>query len=140
MSFINEMLDNIIRAAEETRPYAQIVYGSDPPQNGICMIPSGGMPNDTYFDKGMRITLPVVLNGKNENQRLLLDDLTLIHEVLTKRRDYRDLSTEAIQVVNISSISLPSIIGREQNKQWICGSQLEITIYWKAVEFFNMDI
>ena len=140
MSFINEMLDNIIRAAEETRPYAQIVYGSDPPQNGICMIPSGGMPNDTYFDKGMRITLPVVLNGKNENQRLLLDDLTLIHEVLTKRRDYRGLSTEAIQVVNISSISLPSIIGREQNKQWICGSQLEITIYWKAVEFFNMDI
>lgn len=140
MSFINEMLDNIIRAAEETRPYAQIVYGSDPPQNGICMIPLGGMPEDTYLDKGMRMTLPVVLNGKNENQRLLLDDLTLIHEVLTKRRDYRDLSTEAIQVVNISSVSLPTIIGREQNKQWICGSQLEIAIYWKAVEFFNMDI
>lgn len=140
MSFINEMLDNIIRAAEETRPYAQIVYGSDPPQNGICMIPSGGMTEDTYLDKGIRMTLPVVLNGKHENQRLLLDDLTLIHEVLTKRRDYRDLSTEAIQVVNISSVSLPSIIGREQNKQWICGSQLDITIYWKAVSFFNMNL
>ena len=140
MSFLYEMFDKIIRAAEETQPFARIVYGSDPPQNGICMIPSTGPPEYTNLDKGMRLNLSVVLNGKNEDQRLLLDDLTCIHEVLTKRRDYKDLSTEAIQVVNISSVSLPTIIGREQNKQWICGSQLEVTIYWKAVEFFNMDI
>lgn len=140
MSFYSEMLDNIIAAAEETRPYARIVYGSDPPENGICMIPSGGIPNETDFDKGMRLTFPVLLNGKHADQWLLLDDLTAIHEVLTKRRSYDDMNTEAVQVINISSMSLPAIIGREQNKQWICGSTLEVTIYWKAVAFFNINI
>lgn len=139
MSFISGMLDNIIALAEETRPYARIVYGSDPPINGICMIASGGIPNDTHFDKGMQVKLPVVLNGKYEDQRVLLDDLTAIHEVLTKRRDYSELCTEAIQVIDISSMSLPQIIGREQNKQWICGSTLEITFYWKPVAFFNIN-
>lgn len=140
MSFYSKMLDNIILAAEQTEPYAKIVYGSDPPKNGICMIPSPGTPSDTFFDKGMIIKMPVLLNGKHEDQRLLLDDLTAIHEVLTKRRNYSDLSTEAVQVTNIASMSLPQIIGREQNKQWVCGSTLEVSFYWKSVEFFNINL
>lgn len=140
MSFYSKVLDNIILAAERTQPYAKIVYGSDPPINGICMIPSGGAPSDVYLDRGMMVKMPVVLNGKHEDQRLLLDDLTAIHEVLTKRRDYSELSTEAVQITNIVSMSLPAIIGREQNKQWICGSTLEITFYWKSVDFFNINL
>lgn len=139
MSFYSMMLDNIIALAEETHPYAQIVYGSDPPKNGICMIPAGGIPTDTYLDKGNMMTLPVLLNGKHADQRVLLDDLTAIHELLTKRREYDELSTEAVQIIDITSMSLPQIIGREQNKQWICGSTLEIKFYWKPVEFFNIN-
>lgn len=140
MSFYSKVLDNIILAAERTQPYAKIVYGSDPPINGICMIPAPGAPSDTFLDKGMIVNMQVVLNGKNEDQRVLLDDLTAIHEVLTKRRNYSDLSTEAVQVTNIASISLPQIIGREQNKQWVCGSTLEVSFYWKSVEFFNINL
>lgn len=140
MSFYSKVLDNIILAAERTDPYAKIVYGSDPPINGICMIPTPGTPSSTFFDKGMIVKMPVILNGKHEDQRLLLDDLTAIHEVLTKRRNYSDLSTEAVQVTNIASMSLPQIIGREQNNQWICGSTLEVSFYWKSVEFFNINL
>lgn len=140
MSFYSKVLDNIILAAKRTDPYADIVYGSDPPINGICMIPSPGTPENTFFDKGMIVRMPVLLNGKHEDQRILLDDLTAIHEVLTKRRNYSDLSTEAVQVTNIASMTLPQIIGREQNKQWVCGSTLEVSFYWKSVEFFNINL
>jgi hypothetical protein len=125
------ILDNIVDLAETTEPYANIVYGSDPPTNGICMIPSGGIPTDTHLDKGMVYDMPIVLNGKNTDQQLLLDDITAIHEALTRPLDYSDISTEECQVVNISTTALPSIIGREQNKQWICGSSLNVKFYWR---------
>lgn len=131
MSFYSELIDNIAQAAEETEPYASIVYGSDPPYDGICMIPTGVGPMDTHMDKGMRYDLPVVLNGKNADQQLLLDDLTRIHEALTRRTDYSDMSTEECQVVDIATTALPSIIGREQNKQWICGSSINVKFYWR---------
>lgn len=131
MSFVTDLVDNIATLAEETSPYASIVYGSDPPINGICMIPSSVGPFQTHLDKGMVYDLPVVLNGKNEDQKVLLDDLTKIHETLTRRTSYSDISTDACQVVDIATTALPSIIGREQNKQWVCGSSFNVKFYWR---------
>lgn len=126
-----KMLDNIVDLAETTEPFAKIVYGSDPPVNGLCMIPSGGIPTDTHLDKGMVYDMPIVLNGKNADQKLLLDSITKIHELLTRLLDYSDISTDECQVVNISTTGLPSIIGREQNKQWVCGSSINVKYYWR---------
>lgn len=131
MSFYSELIDNITNLAETTGPYAQIVYGSDPPINGICMIPTGVGPSDTHLNKGMIYDLPVVLNGKNKDQQVLLDDLTKIHEVLTRRTSYSDISTDKCQVVDIATTALPSIIGREQNSQWVCGSSFNVKFYWR---------
>lgn len=131
MSFYSDMMDNIAELAEGTEPYADIVYGSDPPEDGICMIPGMGAPNDTHLNKGMIYRLPVVLNGKNADQKKLLDDLTAIHEALTRRLDYSDVSTDDVQVVDIETTALPSIIGREQNSQWVCGSSLDVVFYWR---------
>lgn len=131
MSFFADLIDNIAALAETTTPYADIVYGSDPPINGICMIHTGVGPSDTHMDKGMVYDLPIVLNGKNDDQQVLIDTLTAIHETLTRRTDYADISTAECQVVNISTTALPSIIGREQNKQWVCGSSLNIRFYWR---------
>lgn len=111
--------------------YASIVFGSDPPYNGICMIQGAGFPDEKHLDTGMLYRLPVLLNGKNESQELLLEDLTAIHAVLTKRNDFSELNTDEVQVVAIRTTSLPQIIGREQNKQWIAGSSLEISFYWR---------
>ena len=130
MSFYSDMMDSIAAAAEDTEPYADIVYGSDPPMDGICMTPGPGMPSDTHLDKGMVYRLPVVLNGKNADQEKLLNDITAIHEALTRRTDYSDISTQDVQVVNLETTALPSLIGREQNNQWICGSSLDVVFYW----------
>ena len=131
MSFYDAMLDKIAEAAEATEPYAKIVYGSDPPKDGICMIPSAGAPADTHLNKGMIIRLPILLNGKNADQEKLLNDLTAIHAALTRKTDYSEFTTINTQIVNIESMSLPAIIGREQNKQWICGSTLAVYFYWR---------
>lgn len=131
MSFYSDLIDNIASEAEKTNPYANIVYGSDPPIIGICMSETGVGPIQTHLDKGMVYDLPVVLNGKHDDQQTLLDDLTAIHVSLTRRTSYSDISTEACQVIDISTTALPSIIGREQNKQWVCGSSFNVKFYWR---------
>lgn len=134
MNFIDGVLENIADYIDRViRPYAPVIFGSDPPENGICMIQSTGAPTDTHLDKGMVYRLPVVLNGKNRNQQTLLSDLTRIHAELTTRTNYSDMSTAECQVTDIATTASPSIIGREQNNQWICGSSLDIYFYWRKV-------
>lgn len=131
MNFIGEMIDRVAALAETTEPYASIVYGSDPPLNGICMIQNGGYAPETHLDKGMMYSVPVLLNGKHPNQRTVLDALTAIHEILMKHDNYNDVSTDAVQVVAITTTAAPSVIGREQNNQWICGSSFDVYFYWR---------
>lgn len=131
-NFIDGIMQNIADLIDnEVEPYASVVSGSDPPDSGICMIQGAGAPTDTHLDKGMLYRLPVVLNGKNKSQSLVLTDLTRIHEALTRKLQYQDLSTADCQVVNIATTASPSIIGREQNSQWVCGSSFEISFYWR---------
>lgn len=108
-----------------------IVYGSDPPDGGICMIPNGGFPADTHMDKGMIYTLPILLNGKNARQDTLMDGLAAIHKALTKRLDYSPFSSSDIQVIDIATTAAPMIVGREQNNNWVAGSSLEVRFYWR---------
>ena len=131
-NFIDGVLQNIADYIDNNiEPYAKIVFGSDPPKDGICMIQSAGAPEDTHLDKGMVYRLPVVLNGKNKDQALLLTDLTRIHAELTSRTNYADMSTADCQVIDIATTASPSIIGREQNSQWICGSSFNVSFYWR---------
>ena len=131
-NFIDGIMQNIANVIDnDIKPYADIVFGSDPPVNGICMIQGPGAPEETHLDKAMVYRLPVVLNGKNKNQLTLLSDLTRIHAELTTRLNYQDISTADCQVKNIATTAAPSIIGREQNNQWICGSSLEVSFYWR---------
>ena len=124
-------MDKIATAADALGLYATIVYGSDPPENGICMIQAAGAPTEKHFDTGMLYRLSVLLNGKHSNQQTLLDALTQIHTMLTKRNDFSDFSTTGAQVLSIMTTASPQIIGREQNNQWIAGSSFEVSFYWR---------
>ena len=128
---IQAMIDSIADFIDTLSVFAQVVYGSDPPDGGICMIQSGGFPADTHLNKGMIYTLPVLLNGKNLRQDTLLNDLSTIHEALTKRLDYAPFSSQEIQVINIATTASPMIVGREQNAQWTAGSSFVVSFYWR---------
>ena len=130
-NFIDGIMQNIADLIDnDIKPYAKVVFGSDPPDSGICMIQGASAPIDTHLDKGMIYRLPVVLNGKNKNQLTLLSDLTQIHAVLTRKTSYSNISTADCQVTDIATTSAPSIIGREQNSQWVCGSSFDVFFYW----------
>lgn len=128
---ISAIFKNMADAIDALGLYAKVVYGSDPPENGICMIPGAGFPSERHLNTGMVYRLPVIINGKNSSLETVVGALDAIHVALTKTNNYTNLSTDDLQVVAVTTTAGPTIIGREQNNQWICGSSVEVSFYWR---------
>lgn len=115
-------------------PDYSFVYGTNPPSNGYCIIPSGGFPPGTHFDKGQVIQMDVLINGKNVDQEAVNEGLWDIHKKLSKVQSILYPNEDDWQIMDISTISFPSLLGQEQGtEQWIYGSSMQIKFYWKGV-------
>lgn len=131
MSYISDIIDKLAAAADALQLYAGIVYGSDPPANGICMIQGSGFPAEKHLNAGMLYRLPVLINAKHRSQEKALGALEAIHTALTKTNNFLNLCTDDAQVINVTTTASPTVIGREQNSQWLCGSSIEVSFYWR---------
>lgn len=125
----------ILDAVTALVPEYNIIYGTNPPSNGICMIPAGGFQPDAHFNKGQVVQMDCLLNGKNADQQTVYDALWDIHKRLTKLGALEYPQSDDWQVMDISTTSYPSLIGQEDGSmQWIYGSSIEIKFYWKGDE------
>ena len=128
-STFNNILNDVIDMAEETKPYSKISIGSNPPKNGLAMILSTGFPELTDFEKGLIGRHSILLNGKHSKQDKVYDAICKIHEALTRIKKYPN--NDVYQILDISSTTYPTLIDREDNGQYIYGSALEVKFYWK---------
>lgn len=129
MSVYSDVLTAVIGLAQATNPYANIVVGPMPPDDGISIAWSASATN-TFFSKKAAAEMTAVLNGKNTEQKTVLDALGKIHTSLTMRKEYP--SAENFQITDIETISAPTYLGREENRQWLYGSSLRVKFYLKG--------
>lgn len=129
------MMGGVLDAVTGMVPEYNIVYGTNPPSNGICIIPAGGFQPDAHLDKGQVVRMDCLLNGKNADQQVVSDALWDIHSKLTKTLALEYPQSDDWQILDISTTSYPSLIGQEEGTmQWIYGSGIEIKFYWKGDE------
>ena len=126
MSIQNDILEAIIEQAEQNGKY-NIIVGALPAENGLAMQVSTGASAHTFLDKGMAYEFTCVLNGKNASQKAVSDALNDIHLALTKALSYP--VTDAYQITDVETISTPSYIGREEDRQFLYGSSLRIKAF-----------
>ncbi|MBE5795698.1 MAG: hypothetical protein E7323_13570 [Clostridiales bacterium] len=127
MSYTTDILLEVIRLAQETKPFATIRRGALPPDNGICMEIATGAPETTFMDRRSVLGLSLVLNGKHRDLAAVSDALNTIHHALTRMKEYP--ITEAWQILNISTTSVPHQISREADGQWLFGSSLDVKFF-----------
>lgn len=84
-------------------------------------------PDEVYLDKARYIPIDLTINGKHENQARLSEDMNLIHEQLTSCFAYP--GGDGWRVVDITTTTLPQIIGREADNRWIMASSLGVKLY-----------
>lgn len=132
MNVLDQVVLAVIGMAQATNPFAVITRGALPADNGICM-ELGASRIERYMDKSAAISLTISLNGKNTDMQLLSEALQNIHATLTQTKNYP--RTDEYQITNIETVSMPAFLDREENKQLLFGSSLEVKFYYPKEVF-----
>ena len=107
----------------------RVVIGSVPPLDGYAVSMAGGSPIGTFRPLTTNESFPVLFNGKGEDLHTVMADMERVHHVLTtsKALPY----AEDWQIYAIETTAAPSVIGREENRNWVLGSSLRVKFYNK---------
>lgn len=130
MSAINGVMEAVIQMINDLHPFAAVTRGALPTGHGLTCEVGPTTPLTVHMDKNSVIPLDVTLNGKHPDLRVLSDTMNDIHSALTRARSYP--SGEGWQIVDIRNDTLPQIIGREGNNDWLMASSLSVTFYWRG--------
>ena len=130
MSVINEVVEAVIGLINALEPFAVVTRGALPTGAGITCEVAPSSPESVFLDKTALISLDLTVNGKHPDFRVLSDTLNGIHSALTRATEYP--SGEAWQIVDITSYTLPQIIGRENNNDWLMASSLLVKFYQRG--------
>ena len=130
MSAINGVTEAVIQMMNDLHPFAAVTRGALPTGHGLTCEVGPTTPQAVHMDKNSVIPLDVTLNGKHPDLRVLSDTMNDIHSALTRARSYP--SGEGWQIVDIQNDTLPQIIGREGNNDWLMASSLSVTFYWRG--------
>ena len=127
MSAINDVVEAVIGLMNATEPFAPVTRGALPTGVGLVCEVGPSTPEAVYLDKDCYIPLDVTLNGKHGNLQTLSDAMNTIHAALTRAKSYP--SGDGWQIVDITNYTLPQIIGREDNNEWLMASALSVKFY-----------
>ena len=121
---MQQMIQNII-----SKP---VVIGSVPPLEGYAVGMVSGAPIETFRTLSTNESFPVLFNGKSADQGAVAADMEQVHQLLTTSKNLP--FTDEWQVYAIETTASPSLIGREENRNWIYGSSFRVKYYQKGVK------
>jgi len=129
MTIINAAMEAVMDLIDDLGLFALITRGALGTGEGlVCEVgPSG--PDEVYMDKNQYIILDFTINGKLANLQTLSDDMNRIHQELTMLHEYP--SGDDWNIVDITTLTEPQIIGREDNNVWLMASALNVKIETK---------
>ena len=129
MSVINDVVEAVIGLMNAAKPFATVTRGALPTGAGITCEVGPSTPR-MYMDKNTFVPLDITINGKHANLKTLSDALNGLHSTLTRATSYP--SGTAWEITDIKTTTLPQVIGREDNNQWLMASALSVEFYWRG--------
>ena len=129
MTIINAAVEAVMDLIDGLGLFALITRGALGTGEGlVCEVGSSG-PDEVYMDKNQYIILDFTINGKHANLQTLSDDMNRIHQEITMLREYP--SGDDWNIVDITTLTEPQIIGREDNNAWLMASALNVKVETK---------
>ena len=127
------MRDEIVAALQkmiQALVSGPVVIGSMPPLDGYAVSFAGGAPMEIYRNLMTNEDLPVVFNGKGEDQQAVADAMDRVHLALTIAKALP--FSARWQIYAIETTSAPQLIGREENRNWLYGSSFRVKFYQRG--------
>ena len=133
ISVINEVMEAVIALMNATTPFATVTRGALTTGNSLTAEVAPSSPESVFMDKNSYVFLDVTMNGKHHSLKTLSEAMNKIHSTLTRAKSYTtDTSSNRWQIVDITNNTLPQIIGREDNQDWLMASSLSVKFYWEG--------
>lgn len=107
-----------------------VVIGSVPPLEGYAVGMVSGAPLETFRTLTTNESFPVLFNGKSADQGAVATDMEKVHQLLTTSKILP--FTDEWQIYAIETTASPSLIGREENRNWVYGSSFRVKYYMKG--------
>ena len=125
-SVLNQAVDAVIELVDALNLFASICRGALGTGDGLCCEVGPTSPESVFLDKNKYIPVDLTINGKHENLRTLSDAMNAIHESLTMKTSYP--YGDNWHIVDITTMTEPQIIGREDGNQWVMASSLLVKV------------
>ena len=129
-SVVDDVIEAVIGLMNATSPFAEVTRGALPSGPGITCEVDPSTTDELHMDKNSTVNLGLVINGKHANLKTLSNALNNIHAALTRATSYP--SDTSWQIIDILNYTLPRIIGREDNNDWIMASSINIKFYFRG--------
>ena len=126
-SIINQAVESVMDLIDALSLFSSIKRGALGTGNGLTCEIGPSTPQEVYLDKNQYIPVDLTINGKNTDLDILSDHMNLIHESLTMATAYP--SGTEWKIVDITTITEPQVIGREDSNAWIMASSLAVKVY-----------
>ena len=134
MSVINEVVEAVMDLIDALGLFALTTRGAmgTGPSIAVEVGPSG--PEAVFMDKNCYLPLDITINSKHENLQTLTDAMNTIHSSLTRMTSYPEDQSDPSrwEIVDITTGTMPQVIGREENDDWLMASSLYVKFYWKG--------
>ena len=125
-SIMNQAVEAVAELINAMDLFATITRGALGTGNGLCCEIGPTAPESVFLDKNKYIPIDLTINGKNDDLMTLSDAMNAIHETLTMLTSYP--SSTDWEIVDITTMTEPQIIGREDNNAWIMASALLVKV------------
>lgn len=132
ISVINEVMEAVIALMNATTPFATVTRGALTTGNSLTAEVAPSAPDRVFMDKNSYVFLDVTMNGKHHSLKTLSEAMNKIHSTLTRAKSYTSDQNNRWQIVDITNRTLPQIIGREDNQDWLMASSLSVKFYWEG--------
>ena len=125
-SILNQAIEAVMDLIDRMGLFSLISRGALGTGNGLCCEIGPTSPETVFLDKNQYTPVDLTINGRHNDLQTLSDTMNGIHEALTMRTAYPDGDTW--QIVDITTMTEPAIVGREADNRWLMASALLVKV------------
>ena len=125
-SILNLAIEAVMDLINALSLFAEITRGALGTGNSLTCEIGPTSPETVWLDKNKYIPIDLTINGKHKNLQTLSDAMNSIHESLTMMFSYP--SGDKWEIVDITTMTEPQVIGREQDNSWMMASALLVKV------------
>ena len=123
---MNQAVEAVMDLIDLMGLYSAITRGALGTGNGLTCEIGPSSPETVWLDKNQYIPIDLTINGKHTNLQTLSEAMNQIHETLTMMTEYP--SGEDWEIVDITTMTEPQMIGREDEGAWLMASALLVKV------------